>query len=82
MLFRSLEQHRLTGRSHLRRIFFHMVQAEKEMSAYGASSKFNVHRDFIEVLFQLGRTTADSWLENNFSQVGVKTSIDMQKLFF
>lgn len=77
-----LEQHRLTGRSHLRRIYFHMMQAEKEMSAYGASSKFNVHRDFIEILFQLGVRTADTWLEQNYDKLGTESSIDLQKLFF
>jgi len=77
-----LEQHRLTGRSHLRRIYFHMMQAEKEMSNYGASSKFNVHRDFIEVLFQLGTKTADAWLVENYDKLGNESSIDLQKLFF
>ena len=66
----------------MRRIFFHMVQAEKEMSAYGASSKFNVHRDFIEVLFQLGAKTADAWLVENSDRLGNESSIDLQKLFF
>ncbi len=77
-----LEQHRLTGRSHLRRIYFHMMQAEKEMSAYGASSKFNCHRDFIEILFQLGSRTAEEWLEQNYDRLGNESSIDLQKLFF
>ena len=77
-----LDQHRLTGRSHLRRIFFHMVQAEKEMSAYGASSKSNVHPDFIELLFELGSRTADNWLKENYDKLGNQSSIDLQKLFF
>ena len=77
-----LEQHRLTGRSHLRRIYFHMMQAEKEMSAYGASSKFNCHRDFIEILFQLGTRIADTWLTENYDKLGAESSIDLQKLFF
>jgi len=77
-----LQQHGLTGRSHLRRIFFHMVQAEKEMAAFGASSKFNVHRDFIEILFELGSRTADAWLAENYEKLGTESSIDLQKLFF
>jgi NTE family protein len=77
-----LDQHRLTGRSHLRRIFFHMVQAEKEMAMYGASSKFNVHADFIDVLFKLGYRVADTWLEQNYDKLGTESSIDLQHLFF
>jgi NTE family protein len=82
LVTRLLDQHRLTGRSNLRSIYFHMIQAEKEMAQYGASSKMNLSHDFIELLFQLGRSTAGTWLENNFRQIGVSTSIDLQKLFF
>jgi NTE family protein len=82
LVTRLLDQHRLTGRSNLRSIYFHMIQAEKEMAPYGASSKMNLSHDFIELLFQLGRSTAGTWLENNFRQIGVSTSIDLQKLFF
>ena len=52
------------------------------MSNYGASSKFNVHRDFIELLFDLGTRTADAWLRENYDKLGNESSIDLQKLFF
>ena len=77
-----LDQHRLTGRSHLRRIYFHMMQAEKEMARYGASSKMNVHPRFIELLYALGYRVADEWLAENYDKLGRESSIDLQKLFF
>jgi NTE family protein len=82
LVTRLLEQHRLTGRSNLRRIHFHMIQAEKEMAHLGASSKFNLDREFLELLFALGNRTADGWLENHFGSLGVDTTIDLNKLFF
>ena len=82
LVTRLLEQHRLTGRSNLRRIYFHMIQAEKEMAHLGASSKFNLDRDFLELLFDLGGRTAEAWLAKNFGTLGVDSTIDLHKLFF
>ncbi|MBM3573478.1 MAG: patatin-like phospholipase family protein [Alphaproteobacteria bacterium] len=77
-----LDEHQLTGRSHLRRINFHIVEAERTMTRYGANSKFNVDLDFLNELFELGRATAQDWLDRNFNLIGVKSSIDLQELFF
>ena len=82
LVTRLLEQHRLTGRSSLRRIHFHMIQAEKEMAHLGASSKFNLDRDFLHLLFDLGGRTADGWLTQHFGKLGVDSTIDLNKLFF
>jgi NTE family protein len=82
LVTRLLDQHRLTGRSNLRRIHFHMIQAEQEMAQLGVSSKFNLDRDFLELLFALGNRTADVWLEKHFGSLGVDTTIDLNKLFF
>ena len=79
---RLLERHRLTGRSGLRRIFFHMVQAEEEMAAFGVSSKYNLDWDFLCTLRKLGRERADQWLAANFDVIGTDSSVDLEKLFF
>ena len=79
---RLLERHRLTGRSGLRRIFFHMVQAEEEMAAFGVSSKYNLDQDFLHTLRDLGRRKADEWLKTNFDSLGRDSSVDLEKLFF
>jgi len=59
-----------------------MMQAEKEMAGFGASSKFNIDRDFLDILFELGRKTADGWLERHYGALGVDSTIDLNKLFF
>ncbi len=79
---RLLEQHKLTGRSHLRRINFHMVEANAELARYGVSSKLSPDWPFLQALFALGRAKAAAWLEDNYASVGVDSSIDLQKLFF
>jgi NTE family protein len=82
LLTRLLEQHRLTGKTNMRGIYFHMIQAEKEMGVLGASSKMNIDRDFLEMLFELGRRTADEWLVSHYGKLGAGSSIDLEKLFF
>ena len=82
LVTRMLEQHRLTGTSNLRRINFHIVQAEKEMARFGASSKFNLDADFLEILFDLGRETCGRWLDETHAQIGVKSSVDLDSLFY
>jgi NTE family protein len=79
---RLLERHRLTGRSGLRRMFFHMVQAEEEMAKFGVSSKYNLDWDFLRTLRKLGRDRADQWLKVNFDLLGNDSSVDLEKLFF
>jgi NTE family protein len=79
---RLLDRHRLTGRSGLRRMFFHMVQAEEEMAAFGVSSKYNLDWDFLQTLRKLGRDKADQWLKVNFDTIGQDSSVDLEKLFF
>jgi len=79
---RMLEHHKLSGGSNLRRINFHMVQAEQAMSRYGASSKFNTDPTFIATLFDLGRETAEQWLDEHFTAIGRDSSVDLHHLFF
>jgi NTE family protein len=79
---KMLEHHRLSGGSNLRRIHFHMVQAEEAMGRYGASSKFNTQPDFLKTLFELGRDTAEHWIDQHFAQLGRGSSVDLNQLFF
>jgi NTE family protein len=77
-----LDQHRLIGKTRYRRIDFHMIEAEQQMGRFGVSSKFNLDWGFLTELFNLGRRTADNWLERNYDRLGRESTVDMQKLFF
>jgi NTE family protein len=59
-----------------------MIQAEREMAAFGVSSKLNADWGFLMTLFELGRRTADAWLERNIGAIGAESSVDLQSLFF
>ena len=64
-----------------RRMLMHAIADEKSLGELGASSKFNVEPDFIDMLFQKGRAAAENWLHTSFRHVGVKSTVNLRRLF-
>ena len=52
-----------------------------ELKSLGASSKLNVEWAFLTHLRDLGRETADAWLEQNFKHIGEKSTVDLRAMF-
>jgi len=65
----------------LRRMNFHLIEAEALVSQLAADSKLNAHLPFITMLHDLGRAQADLWLQNHFSSIGNQSSVDLAGLF-
>lgn len=63
------------------RVNFHMIVAEEEMSHLGASSKFNSDWHFLKHLHDLGYSTTDKWLAENFDRLEVESTLDMEKAY-
>ncbi len=63
----------------LRRFFLHAVRADQTMQSFSVASKLNPDWEFIQQLFAEGRREASEWLEQNFSQIGKKSTIDLQE---
>ena len=77
---RLIEAGRLEGTGY-RRMLVHAISDEKTLSALGASSKFNVEPDFIDMLFGHGREAAENWLRTSFRHVGTKSTVNIRRLF-
>ncbi|MDP3737557.1 MAG: patatin-like phospholipase family protein [Hyphomonadaceae bacterium] len=77
---RLIEAGRLEGTGY-RRMLVHAIADEKTLSALGASSKFNVEPEFIDMLFGHGREAAENWLRTSFRHVGTKSTVNIRKLF-
>lgn len=56
---------------------FHQISAEEELAKYGALSKMNTERSFLEHLHRLGYETADKWIAENFERLGWESTIDV-----
>ena len=62
------------------RFLFHGIEASSLMEKFPASSKANNYPAMLEYLFDLGRQTADAWLTRHGSDIGHRSTFDLQKL--
>lgn len=65
----------------LRRVNFHLIEAEELMTRLSTSSKANVHHTFLSFLRDQGREQASHWLERHRSCIGTRSSVDLTALF-
>ena len=61
---------------------FHMIAAQDEMSTLGAASKMNADWGFLSHLYELGVSTTDAWLAENFDRLEVESTLDMMKTYY
>lgn len=59
----------------------HMVADDEGLAPYNASSKFNTDWTFLQELFDLGRKAAAHWLRYHRQDIGVRGSLDIEKVF-
>lgn len=62
-----------------RLIRFHQIEAERKMMDLGHSSKNNTNMAFLNYLFEIGRQSADTWVKRKLSDVGVRSSVNVQQ---
>lgn len=63
------------------RMNIHLVHAEDRMSDLDASSKLNAEWAFLEHLRDIGRETAEAWLDAHFDDLGVQSSVNIRDMF-
>lgn len=59
----------------------HIIEPHDEMLVLDASSKMNANYHFFEYLRDLGRVSAEKWIEKNFANIGKQSTLDIEKLF-
>jgi len=65
----------------LRHLNMHVVESPDVMSQLSPHSKLNAHPAFINGLHEEGRQCAQTWLDRNFHQLGVRSSFSVARLF-
>jgi NTE family protein len=61
-----------------RPIRLHAIANEEFMQTLGVMSKFNPYWPFLKRLFEVGRTTADHWLNEHADQIGRRSTWDIE----
>lgn len=59
----------------------HLIEATEEMKDLGASSKLNAEWDFLLHLHDIGRRTAETWLDQNFECLGKHSTLALPEMF-
>jgi NTE family protein len=57
----------------------HLLHNEQEMSKYSTFTKYDTSWPFLTKLRDLGRETAQVWLEENFESIGNRGSLNLQE---
>lgn len=63
-----------------KRMNIHMIQDEHAITHLGATSKLNTEMAFLLHLKNLGREAASNWLEKSWDSIGVRSSVDLDRL--
>jgi NTE family protein len=64
-----------------KRMFVHSICAEGTMQDLNSASKLNVDQAFLLRLHVLGRKQADTWLDSNFDNLGIHSTIDIRATY-
>lgn len=65
-----------------REIFVHTISGYDALSQLSYSSKMNTSWEFLLELKDKGRQIAEKWIQNDFKEVGVKSTFDVEEHFF
>ncbi|PJI42282.1 MAG: alpha/beta hydrolase [Ferrovibrio sp.] len=65
----------------LKHMLIHTIDAEEQLAAFGATSKYNVDWDFLQKLYALGRRQAATFLRRHLEGVGKVSTTDIAAKF-
>jgi NTE family protein len=65
----------------LKHMLMHSIRADKILCDLKVSSKSNGDWTFLTDLFNRGRATAEAWLEENYEDIGTRSTVDLKKEF-
>ncbi len=60
---------------------FHIIEVEEAMNQFAAETKLAVNRRFFEMLRDLGRARAATWLAQHHAHIGRRSTVDLSELF-
>lgn len=64
-----------------RRMRVHLIENQDALKPLGASSKLNAEWRFLKHLYEIGRTTAEDWLDRHRSDLGTRSTVDLREMF-
>lgn len=66
--------------AHYKQMLVHIIESEKDLKPFNASSKSNTEWKFLKKLFDIGRQSAQLWLKDSFERLGIESTVDVQAI--
>jgi NTE family protein len=77
----DLIQQDKVDRKEMKEMLIHSIKSDTAMCALSVSSKYNADWSFLCKLRDNGRREAETWLTENYRNIGERSSIDIRKEF-
>ncbi|MEZ5878409.1 MAG: patatin-like phospholipase family protein [Tepidamorphaceae bacterium] len=77
---RLIEDNRLSGTKY-QPVRMHRIDADAALNGYSASTKLDTRWTFFEKLHQIGRESAEEWLDANYKHIGNRQTLDLREAF-
>ena len=61
--------------------YLHLIHAQIDEQDLVASSKLNAEWQYLRMLFDRGRTWADTWIGEHFDRIGVESTLNLDALY-
>jgi len=62
-------------------VFFHRINADFALRELGVSSKLNAEWAFLKHLHDVGFRAAEAWLNENYDDLGVRSTLDIDAVY-
>jgi NTE family protein len=69
------------GDGSMKRMLIHSIDDEDFMRKLGVSSKLNPDWEFLTHLRDVGRASAEAWLEENYAHLGARSTVDIAERY-
>ena len=69
------------GQEDAKRMLVHSICADDTMQELNGASKLNVDKAFLLRLHSLGRKAANAWLDRNFDDLGIRSTVDIRATY-
>ena len=80
-LISQLQDEGIIPEGRMKRVHLHLIEDESTFQELGWGSKLNTEPEFFQHLFEKGRKAAESWIKENYDNVGKKTTAPIREHF-
>jgi NTE family protein len=65
----------------MRHVLVHLIRADAFMGTLSAATKISTDMQFLKGLRDLGRASAEQWLDENHDAIGKRGTVDLRSEF-